>query len=296
MINKVIGVSVGSDGAVWAADSMGSLYMRVGNEWKRNPTAIATEVAVGSVNNVWCRNREGSIFKLQGPNYNSGWGKDPIASLVKQSISVGSDGTLWVVNTQGQLVKLEGTQWKHNPTGKAVEVSVGDANDVWCLNGEGRIFKLQGTAWDATWVQEPVASNAVSIGVGNDGTVWIANRWGQLWTKVGTEWKRNDKASAVTQVSVGNKGLVWCVNAAGEIFHAQSNDYATYWIKVGPPIMPKRVHTVKPGEWLLKIIRDELHPTTEAQVLALADKIAGYNGWPNREHDLYPGDVIILEM
>jgi len=295
MINKVIGVSVGGDGAVWCADALGSLYMRVGSEWKRNPTAIANEVAVGNVNNVWCRNREGSIFKLQGPNYNSAWGKDPVASLVKQSISVGSDGTVWVVNTKGQLVKLEAGQWKHNPTGIAAEVSVGDANNVWCHNYAGELFQLQGSAWDATWVKAPSASNVVSIGAGNDGTVWVANRWGELWAKVGNEWRKNDKASAVVQVSAGNRDLVWCVNAAGEMFHAQSNDYATYWIKVPSPAMPKRVHVVKEGEWLLKIIRNEFNPTTDAQALALADKVAQLNGWPNREKVLEPGDVIILE-
>jgi hypothetical protein len=117
-----------------------------------------------------------------------------------------------------------------------------------------------------------------------------------LWTKVGNEWRKNDKASAVVQVSAGNRNLVWCVNAAGEMFHAQSNDYATYWVKVPSPKMPKVIHLVKPGEWLLKIIRDELHPTSDAQALAMADKIAQLNGWPNREHTLEPGDVIILEM
>ncbi len=296
MINKVIGVSVGSDGAVWCADSLGSLYMRVGSEWKRNPTAIATEVAVGNSNNVWCRNRDGQIFKLLGNTYDSGWGKDPIASLVKQSISVGSDGTLWVVNTKNQLVKLEAGQWKHNPTGKAQEVSVGNANNVWCQNAEGRVFKLQGSAWDGTWVVDPLATNVVSIGAGDDGAVWIANHKGELWARVGNEWRKNDKASNVIQVAVGNRNLVWCVNASGQIFHAQSNDYATYWVNVPPPVMPKRVHQVREGEWLLKIIREELHPPTDAKALAMADQVAKYNGWANREHVIHAGDMVILEM
>lgn len=303
----VIGVSAGADGVVWCADSAGNLYMRVGSEWKRNPTAKATEVAVGSASHVWCRNADGRVFKLQGANFDGGWSEDPDASLVKQSIAAGSDGTVWVVNTKGELVKREKGQWKHNPTGKnAVEVSVGDTNNVWCLNNLGQPFRLSGTTADSPWLPQTVPGLPVaSIGAGNDGAVWVANTKGELFAKDGPTWRMNDKGKAV-QISVGNRNLVWCVNAAGELFHAQANDWNTFWVKVAPPagLPGSRHYTVREGDKsLLAILRKEYPGTVEADVVRRADRVARLNKWPGTLQDNYggfaqrmqPGDVLILE-
>ncbi len=304
MNNKVIGVSVGADGAVWCADALGNLYMRVGSQWKRNPTAIATEVAVGNVSHVWCRNSEGSIFKLLGPSYDSGWSKDPIANQVKQSISVGSDGTVWVVNTLGQLWKLEGGEWRSNPTGKAVEVSVGDANNVWSLNGSGQIFRLASAGATSPWTPETVPGLPVtSIGAGNDGAVWVVNKQGELLTKDGPTWRLNPNGKA-TQIAVGNKGLVWVVNAEGQLFHAESADWKTFWKKVDQPPLPQPVtYTIKMDDTLLGIIRAKYNPRNASELAKKADQIAKLNKWlgtlgndyNGRARNLRPGDVLTLE-
>lgn len=296
---------MGADGAVWVADSAGNLYMRVGSEWKRNPTARATEVAVGSAANVWCRNGEGKVFKLQGTTFDSGWSQDPVASLVKQSIAAGSDGTVWVANTKGELVKLEGNQWVHNPTAKnAVEVSVGDANNVWCRNSAGQVFRLSAPGATSPWLPETVPGlPVVSIGAGNDGAVWIVNTKGELMTKDGPTWRLNDKGKA-RQVSVGNRNLVWCVNDAGKIFHAQSNDYKTFWVEVAPPAMPgPRTHIVKQGEHLLAILRATYPGLIEADLVRKSDHVARLNKWTGtladdyngRARALKVGEVIVLE-
>jgi hypothetical protein len=304
MANKVIGVSVGADGAVWCADSLGNLYMRVSSEWKRNPTAIATEVAVGNANEVWCRNAEGSIYKLQGATYNAAWGKDPLASQVKRSIAAGGDGVVWVVNNSDQLFKLEGGQWKQNPTGKAVEVSVGDANNVWCRNSGGQIFRLASAGYANPWIPETVPGlPVISIGAGNDGAVWVANEKGELFAKDGPTWRMNEHGKA-RQISVGNKNLVWCVNEEGKIFHAESNDWRTYWKEVGQPLLPQPVlYEIKENDTLLSIIRVKFDPKNAGELAKKADQIAKLNKWTGtlgndyngRARNLKPGEVIILE-
>lgn len=294
---KVIGVSVGADGAVWCADSAGNVYMRVGNEWKRNPTAIANEVAVGNINHIYCRNPQGYVFRLKGTTYDAQWDKDSVASLVTKSISAGADGVVWVVNAKSELVMLDNGVWRHNPHKKdAVAVTVGDAGEVWYCNTAGKIFRLNGSAYDSQWVEEPVASQVKSLSAGHDGTLWVTNQKDEIWKKTSAapvNYQKNDKGKAA-QISVGSTQLVWCVNAAGEIFHAQGTNYDTYWVKVAPPVMPARTYEVKQGEWLLKIVREQFKPISEADALKKADEIAKLNGWPNREHVLHAGDVIIL--
>ncbi len=104
------------------------------------------EVAVGSANNVWCRNGSGKVFKLKGSSSDSGWDEDTAVSLVG-SIAAGSDGTVWLTNTDpgnpNRLFKREGhNSWSDaNPQGRAVQVAAGRAQEVCCVNSEGKIFR-----------------------------------------------------------------------------------------------------------------------------------------------------------
>lgn len=298
---RVIGVSVGSDGAVWCVDSAGNAYMRVGSEWKKNPTAKAVEVAVGTVNNVWCRNSAGEIFKLKGSAHDGGWDKDAAANQVT-SISVGGDGTLWVVNKQGQLARRDGNQWQHDPGVKdAVEVAVGNMSNVWYRNKAGRLLKLGA---NGKWQADATASQITSHAVGDDGTVWVVNQKGEFWTKFGNEWKKNDKGMGV-QISAGRAGLVWCVNAAGEIFHAQAADWPTFWVKVAPPkdLPPSATYTIKQGDTLTGVLRAKYPTISTEELYKKSDQVAKLNGWPGTMADNYggkatslkAGDVIILE-
>jgi hypothetical protein len=147
-------ISVGTDETVWVGNIYGHLFKRDGGEWKRNPSAVALEVAVGGMNHVWCRNADGHIFRLNSTGYNGSWTQDPVASMVT-SIGVGFDGTVWVANSVGQLWKKEGNEWKRNPDGVAVQVSVGGANHVWCVNNAGQLFKLNGQAYNSSWTHVP---------------------------------------------------------------------------------------------------------------------------------------------
>jgi hypothetical protein len=298
---KVIGVSVGSDGTVWCVDSAGNAYMRVGSEWKRNPTAKASEVAVGKLDIVWCRNSPGEVYRLQGTAFNSTWAKDPPASLVI-SISAGDDGTLWVANSKGEAVELNKNQWNHDFTAKdVVEVSVGNAANVWYRNKSGNIFKRDAAG---KWQQDTVAKNATSVSGASDGTVWVANNKGELWTKVGNDWKQNPSGRA-GQVSTGKTGLVWCVNDDGEIFHAETADWNSGWKKVAAPAeMPgPTTYKLKEKDTVLSILRARHPGISTVELHKKSDQVAKLNKWPGTLANDYnghakrlkPGDVIILE-
>jgi hypothetical protein len=297
----IVGVSVGSDGAVWCVDSAGNAYMRVGSEWKKNPTAKADEVAVGNVSNVWCRNSAGEVFKLQGSDFSATWAKDAQASQVT-SISAGADGTVWVTNSKGQMAYLQGGQWHHVPdVNTAVEVAVGSAAHIWYRDNKGLIYKKDGSG---KWQKDNTASDVISLSAGNDGTVWVANSKHELWTMSGGVWKKNDKGTA-RQISVGKQGLAWVVNAAGEIYHVQAADWPTYWVKVAlPKDMPASTkYTIKQGDTVTGIIRAKYPTISTAELRQKSDTVARLNGWPGTMDDNYggrakslkPGDVIVLE-
>jgi hypothetical protein len=110
MANLIDQVAIGSDGTTWGRDSMGGLYKREGNEWKRNPTAIARQVVVLNANNVWCFNNSGRVFKAQTGGYDTGWDEDPQASLVT-SLAVAPDGSLWVTNAKGEIWQRKDSTW-----------------------------------------------------------------------------------------------------------------------------------------------------------------------------------------
>jgi hypothetical protein len=106
------------------------------------------------------------------------------------------------------------------------------------------------------------------------------------------------------QISVGNKNLVWCVNEEGKIFHAESNDWRTYWKEVGQPLLPQPVlYEIKENDTLLSIIRVKFDPKNAGELAKKADQIAKLNKWTGtlgndyngRARNLKPGEVIILE-
>src|SRR5690606_42110921 len=92
-------VAVGSDGTMWARDQHGLLYKRDGNQGRRNPTAIAEEVVVCNANNVWCRNRNGELFRLSISYWDGAGEKNSVGKDVS-SMHVSSECCLRVDNKQ----------------------------------------------------------------------------------------------------------------------------------------------------------------------------------------------------
>jgi hypothetical protein len=73
LASMVTTIGVGQDGTVWVGNSLGQLYKKEGDEWKRNPSASAVQVSVGVADQVWCVNNAGQIYRLGGSAYDSGW-------------------------------------------------------------------------------------------------------------------------------------------------------------------------------------------------------------------------------
>ena len=294
---KVVGVSVGADGTAWCCDSAGFLYMRDQGTWKRNPGAKnAAEVAVGNVNNVWCRTKNGDVFQLDGKKWNSSWRKETAAKDA-QTISVGSDGTVWAGNSKRQLVKRNSlNNWSApNPTAKAVEVSVGSASEVWCRSPENFVFKLKGSNWNAGWEKDTLVSWVRAISTGGDGTVWLTaqapEEVDRMWMRMGpNKWNKNPSGYA-RQICVGSADHVWCTNKNGDIFRNTSPTWDSGWTAIAKPDLPT-LYTVVRGDTLSEIVQDHYKLSGSALVKKV-NEIADLNGIEDPD-EIDAGDVIIL--
>jgi len=292
---KVVGISAGSDGAVWCVDSVGFAYKMQGKTWRRNPEAKRVrEITVGSADTVWCRNDAGDIFKLRVSDWNSNWTKDSDAKNV-QTISAGTDGTVWIGNEDGKLFMYVNNSWKENPKANAQEVSVGKATNVWCRNEAGKVFKLKGNGWDGDWDEDGQASWAQSISAAFDETMWLSSAdptdKDRLFKREGPDqWDRNTKVKAV-QVSVGSASKVYCVDEFGQIRRLTGSGWNGDWTTVPLPDLPNS-HLIKKGETLGAIVQD-VYKLTGTAAYDKVDEIVALNGLEDAD-EIKAGDSIAL--
>ncbi len=184
------GVSVGSDGAVWAVGANPvnggyGIYHRTGNGWQ-NVAGGAVAIGVGPTGSPWVVNSGHKIFQWAG----TGW---TLAAGAATDISVGSDGAVWVIGTNAVnggygIYRRTGNGWQRVPGG-AVAIGVGPTGSPWVVNSGHKIFQWAGTGWTLA------AGAATDISVGSDGAVWVigtnaVNGGYGIYRRTGNGWQR----------------------------------------------------------------------------------------------------------
>jgi hypothetical protein len=304
---RVRGVSIGADpggvnAAVWCVTQDGRLYKHVGGIWQKNHDANnVEEVAVGNEGNVWCRSRQGLLFKARLPqDFNTQWEQVTYPGTGLRSISAGGDGTIWIVNGQGQVSTRLGDQWHtHLNVNTAEAVTTGSTSRACFIDNNGFLFELMpgtgGTQW--TRVPNPASNNVAiplkSISQGVDGVVWAASMNDNLFKRGANDrvWRMNPVGLAV-QISAAGRDLVWCVNRDGNIWQAETNRFDTNWKQVNNP--GASVYTVKPGDQLLEIIRSMCPQSSSEALLSMKQEAVMLNNL-HRDGDLiFPGQVLLI--
>ncbi len=138
-------ISVGAvDGAVWYAQTDGSLFLRGGGSWHAEEFGRATLIAAVSKSQIWCINAAHEIWHLDGT-----WSKIPTHSGLADamSISVGVDGSVWYVQADGTLCWREDNNWRIDPWVKATVVAAFTVSDVWCLDATGEVWHKFAGLW-----------------------------------------------------------------------------------------------------------------------------------------------------
>jgi hypothetical protein len=282
----MIGVSAAADGALWGVDSAGFVYKLQQQpwDWKRNPTAKRVkEIAVGSEDQVWCRNSDGDVFKLASAAWDADWVQDDDVSDV-QTISAGSDGTVWVGNGKGELFMRNGGGWEQSRYARnAEEVTTGDAGQVWYRDSAGKVHRLIGRDWKSKWQADTFVSQVQFISAASDGTVWVSsndpNDKDRLYRRMGTnKWDRDASGKAI-QGSVGASDKFYCVNAQGAIHRQKGSAWPMVY---GPDLsdITARTHLVKKHETLGAIVQ-KAYQVSGPALTAKIKEVAAYNSIAN---------------
>jgi hypothetical protein len=121
------------------------------------------------------------------------------------------------------------------------------------------------------WTPRPGVSNVTTVSVGADGTVWCANTAKKLYRREGGGWVEptNGRSSVV---AVGSKDHVWCISLEGAACQLVSGK----WTPVDQPKGDWK-YTVKGGDGLYEIVRQQFHITDENEVKRIAGIIANQN-------------------
>jgi LysM repeat protein len=236
-------------------------------------------------------------------------------------ISEGSDGTQWGIGQDARVYKKEGGSWKQNPSGDAAHIVVLDANNVYVSNSNGEVYKLKGSAYNSEWEKDQDARNVVSLKRSPDGTtIEVTNEQGDLYQLENGKWKllfseRHPEANlkyivkagdTLSQIAKAQNTTVEALMAvnpeitdpdriqAGQVLFLPSTaeDYGISDVADGAD--ESRSYTVKKGDHLLKIVREQygehLPPTSHNEIV---DLIVRHNNLPSRDR-IYPGQVLKL--
>jgi hypothetical protein len=177
---SVISISVGSDGAVWAIVSNGSIYryIRGSQTWQSIYGGLAS-ISVGNSGAVWGVQSNGNIYKYVGGSQT--WQQ---IDGILASISVGGDGTVWGVQSNGNIFRyVGGSQVWEQITGTLTlaSVSVGGDGVVWGIAANGNIYRFI-TEDSQIWQQMPGSLSQVSVG--NALNIWGLDPQQHIFTYV----------------------------------------------------------------------------------------------------------------
>ncbi len=301
---KVKSVSVGGDRTVWCVDVNGRLYKWDGGQWRRNPTAIAEEVAVGRAGNLWCRNSLGELFVATGSGWDTGWQRlSEYPGNELRSISANIDGELWLVNGQREVWRWRNNLWTTPGSARDGQlVSSGSSSRVCYVNQAGAL-KLSGVDVSGlTWatVRKPVLNGVEvtlrSVSYSVEGSIWATDTGDNIYKRGRTDrvWRRNENGQAV-QVAVGPTNEVWVVNRAGEIFRASHSlgFVNTYWHPYPEP--GSTTFTARPGDTVFSIVNHVYPGLPAADRERIVAEIVRVNGL--RRYTTSAGvDVIVIEV
>lgn len=168
------------------------------------------------------------------------------------------------------------------------EISVGSDGTIWCRDRSGFLYKREGESWK----RNPTAI-AEEVAVADADNVWCRNREGHVFRLIdgswNGEWQRDESAKDVISISAGN-GNVCVVNNRGEIFRRQDGQ----WQRVGGPAVNLKIYTVREGDTLGQIVKNE-YGLSGGALNAKVSEIALLNSIANPDK-IKVGDQIMLPL
>lgn len=202
-------LSVGRDGAVFALDPKGNVWLRradkSGSRWTVLPGEFL-HVAALSVDVAWGLARDGGLHRFNG----SWW---EATGARARDVAVGTGGTVYVLDAEGQLQRFDparGLIAMTNAPHRLARVAVGTQDLPWALDETGKVLRLQDGAWQA------LPGSAASLAVRDD-VAFIVKPDGAVERWSGTEQRWEPIGIRARAVAVGVAGVPWIATAQGRI-------------------------------------------------------------------------------
>lgn len=213
-----IALTVGRDGAVFALDEQGQVWLRrpgLSASWAMLPGAFKRIAAV-SEKRAWAIGEKGEVFAYDGTWWRPMGGRFPIEAA---DIGTSVNDMTFVVTSAGRLVLLDPVQGPvelADAPGKLVRVSVDDSDQPWVLNREGNVFRRDNGRWIA------LDERARELAVGNGGT-WLIDRGDQVITLGATAGTPQKVVGHAAVVATAPGGKPWVATTEGRIYAREPN-------------------------------------------------------------------------
>jgi hypothetical protein len=150
-----------------------------------------------------------------------------------------------------------------------VAVAVGP-DGFWCLDQAGKIHKWNEEPEDSEWVLDTTAKDVTTLSCDAEGTLWFTNRQGELYFS---------SFESPTPGSIAPPRMRAWTKAAFESawFFGDTWEY-----------------TARPGDHLLKIVRDQYKVTDVDVVYHIADEIVRLSKITKKRDSVRPGQTLTM--
>lgn len=212
---SAIDLSVGSDGAAFALDREGQVWLRrsVANAgWVHLPGKFA-RIDAASEKVAWAEDADGALFRYNG----SFWREIPDTKAL--DVSVSPTGDAWAVMADGTLARFVERQASFVTVPDApkslVRLDVDDRGLPWVVEKDGTVQRFDGR----NWIKLP--GNARDVSTGPSGTAYIVSTEHEpmRWVPSQSRWQKLLARADV--VAAGADGNPWIATPEGEIFAHQ---------------------------------------------------------------------------
>lgn len=212
-----VALSVGGDGAVFALDERGGVWLRrpgLPSSWSALPGAFQRIAAV-SEKRAWAVGEGGETFSYDGTWWRPMGERFPVEAV---DIGASVNNVVFVIASSGRLVLLDpgrGVVEVPDAPGDLARVSVDDRDLPWVVDRSGRVFRLLGGRWVA------LDQRARELAAGNGG-VWLI---GQDDAVIGLDHAGalREAAGRAAAIASAPGGKPWVATADGHIYAREPN-------------------------------------------------------------------------
>ena len=138
-------ISATADGAVFAADTSGSLYCQgvAAEGWIAEPGQLAS-IAAASDGTVLGLSTGGELLQLVSGSWQP---FSPAPPTQPAQVAVGNAKCVWATTSDGTPLSFDGSTWTSQAGLSPVQVSVGSDDSVSALDHSGAIFQFANGGW-----------------------------------------------------------------------------------------------------------------------------------------------------